>query len=134
MKSKLSLVLVDLLLIAGIIACLLSDKRIDPGAVWHSFHCIVCAAWFALALFHTFQHWALIQALVKPTVRSKNRFTTLTVIVSVIMLGSILSLIVASSGAVLDFHIFFVHIFLIVIIIHTITKGKRLLQLIRKLR
>lgn len=131
MKSRLSIIVTDLVLIVGLILCLVSDKNIVPVTAWNSFHCIACAAWYIVMAIHVYQHRKLIMALRIAKVRRKNILTTLTVIIFAVMFFSISALAAIQWPFAVHFHHVFVHIFMVVIIVHLVSKLGRLLVLIR---
>lgn len=130
MNSKLSIIVI--ILIIGLVLCLISDKNINPDSAWQSSHCIISAVWFVLMILHAWQHWKLIKAFRISKVRLKNRLTTLTIVVFIVMFFSIAALIATTSPSVVHFHNIFAHVFMVVVIVHLITKSKRLYSMIKR--
>lgn len=132
LNSTGSIIITDIILIAGLVLCLISDKGIEPDSAWRSPHCIISAVWFLFMPLHVWQHWKLIKALRYPKVRLRNKLTTLTVAVFIVMFLSIGALIVSTTPDIVRFHNVFAHLFMAVMIIHLIAKSKRLLTMIQR--
>lgn len=128
--SKQAKILVDILLILGFIILRFAG-RIAPeeGAYWNSPHCIISIVWYSLMAFHVVQHWRLIRAFTKKKVIVKNKITAVTILSFLLMLVSIVALIIGMGTPALEFHNIVGHLFILIIIIHTVTKAKRFITL-----
>ena len=131
-SKPISKVIVDILLIVGIFISVISSRRPD-AASWGSFHCIASMAWYALMLVHIWQHWRLTKAFTKWKVMRRNIITSLTIIVFILMTVSVISFIFGTGDRLAHIHHQIAHVFLAAMVIHTIQKAKRLVQLFKKI-
>ena len=128
--KPISKAIVDLLLVAGLFLSILSSRHSADS--WGSLHCIVSMIWYALMLVHIWQHWRMTKALTKWKVMRRNIVTTLITIMFILMTVSIIFFVGGVGDKSIQIHHAVAHIFWIVIIIHTITKVKRFIQLFKQ--
>ena len=129
--NKPSKAVIDILLIIGIYISV-SSSRPESSAAWTSFHAISSMVWYALMLVHIWQHWALTKALVKQKIITRNKITFMTLVVFLLMSFTVILFIFEVSEQTIRFHNVISRVFWIVMIIHTIQKSKRFVQLFKK--
>lgn len=127
--SKQAKILVDILLVLGFILLRIAGHVGQISAYWNSVHCIMGIVWFSLIILHVAQHWRLIKSFTKKKVILKNKITALTIICFMLMLISIISFIVGIPLP--KFHNVIGHLFMLIVIIHTIDKSKRFIALFK---
>lgn len=126
--SRQAKILVDISLIIGFILLrLVGHIGATSGSYWTSLHCIIGCVWSLLMLLHVAQHWRLIKAFTKKKVILKNKITALTIVCFTLMLLSIVFFIVGIPLS--RFHNVIGHFFVLIVIIHTISKAKRFISL-----
>jgi len=130
LSNQISKEVVDILLFAGIFISIFSS-RWEGSASWGSFHCLVSMTWYALMLIHIWQHWRLIKAFVKPNVVKRNKITFMTIIVFILMTFSIILFVFEVSEKMVHIHHRIAHVFYVVMIVHSIQKSKRFVQLFK---
>lgn len=124
--SKKTRIIIDILLFIGI------TGLGGTGKTWSSPHCIVGSIWLLLMLIHIAQHWQLTKSFTKWRVIRKNKITTLTTLVFVLMLSSILLFVFELKDSFMEFHHIASRLFLLIIFIHIVHKFKRFISLFRK--
>jgi len=124
--SKQSKIVVDILLFVGI------TGLAGVGKTWSSPHCIGASIWLVLMLLHIAQHWQLTKSLTKWRVIRKNKITTLTTLGFVLMLSSVFLFAFELKDSFIAFHHIAGRLFLLIIIIHVVTKFKRFISMFRK--
>ncbi|MBU4373441.1 MAG: hypothetical protein KJ714_03165 [Euryarchaeota archaeon] len=136
--NKLSKAIIDAILLLGLIVCINSSSVFEknkeqiknganPDDVFSlgTLHCIVAIIFVFIMLIHIWQHWNFIKILITKKLYLKNKITTLTTIVFVLVFLSFLPFLIRFTGTTLNFHSFIAHIFAIIIIVHFITKFKQ---------
>ena len=129
-SSKISKIVVDILLIAGIFVSKVSGT--SESASWLSFHCIACMVWYALIVVHIWQHWRMTKALAKPNVMKRNKITTLAVIAFCALTFSIVLFVFKIDTKMVNIHDTIANIFTLVMIVHLIAKAKSFLRLFKR--
>ena len=130
LSNQISKAVVDILLFAGIFVSIVSSRWVG-SASWGSFHCLVSMAWYTLMLVHIWQHWRLTKAFVKPKVMKRNKITFMTIIVFILMTFSIILFVFDVGEMMVKIHHDIAHIFFMVMIVHSIQKSKRFVQLFK---
>lgn len=144
MNKKMLKGIIDLLIIAGIIACAASlsvfdelKEKVKNGAniedvfSWGTSHCIVSLILTGIIFIHLWQHRIHIKAIITKKLYLKNKLTTL---LGVLFILSVISIALYLSGFTrhtLHFHNIVVHIFLLFAIIHLIVNFKKLISLFK---
>ena len=128
--KKTSKVIVDLLLLIGLVLSIKTARNADYS--WGSYHCIISWVWYALILVHIWQHWHMTKVLVKWKVMKCNIITILTVFVFILMTFSVILFVVDIDVQFVRIHHIISHIFWAIIIIHTIQKSKRFINLFKR--
>ena len=129
MAKQISKATVDILLVAGFFLSILTSRHSADS--WGSLHCTVSMIWYGLILVHIWQHWRMTKALLKWKVLKRNVITTLTVVVFILMTISVIIFVGDLSYKTVHIHHKIAHIFWAVIVIHAITKTKRLISLFK---
>lgn len=128
--SKQAKILVDISLVIGFVLLMFAGHIGEiSGSYWTSLHCIMGGVWSLLMILHVAQHWRLVKAFTKKKVVLKNKITALTTYCLILMLISISSFIVGMP--LTKFHNAIGHVFILIIIIHTIDKSKRFISLFK---
>jgi len=126
-SNRISKIIVDVLLLVGLVLSIKTGRTACNS--WGSLHCIVSMIWYALMLVHIWQHWAISKALLKWKVMRRSIVTVLTFVVFILMTLNIIVFVFKINETLVNLHHTIAHIFLAVIILHTITKTKRFLQI-----
>ena len=122
---------VDILLVAGLVLSIISAE-FEGNASWWSFHCLVSMTWYALTLVHVWQHWRLIVAVFRWKVLKRNKITFITIITFIMITLSVILFMVSVSDKFVSFHHIAASLFSKMMIVHTIHKTKRFVQLFKK--
>lgn len=126
-KAITEIVLIAIMILSFVIP--LYGKKIE---YWQSPHCFILAGWFIVIILHIWQHWKMIKALAKVNVMKRNKITVLTVIAFCFMAISIILLIAGYNHNITKYHSTIGHIFLLIVLIHFISKINRLYKMLRK--
>ena len=127
--SKQAKILVDILLVLGFILMRIVGHVGQISAYWNSVHCIMGVVWFSLIILHVAHHWRLIKSFTKKKVILKNKITALTIICFIMMFISIIFFMIAIP--LFKFHNVIGHLFILIVIVHTIDKSKRFVSLFK---
>lgn len=129
-KTKVS---IDFLLIVGIILlAIYHDTGKAFATTWHSYHCIISIIWFLIMTIHIWQNWSFIKALSKVKFAKNNKIITIVFICFALMTISIILLIFGFNNHISKYHNIIGHIFILVIVIHLITKFRKMMLLLHK--
>lgn len=127
--SKQAKIIVDILLLLGFILLMIVGHVRQISAYWNPVHCIMGVVWFSLIIFHVAQHWRLIKSFTKKKVILKNNITSLTIICFIMMFISIIFIMIGMP--LFEFHNVIGHLFILIVIVHTIDKSKRFVSLFK---
>lgn len=128
--SKRSKLIVDILLIAALILMIVHTGP-ATGTDWMSYHCIMGMVSVVFMTIHIRQHWPFIKVLFKKQVIRKNIITALTTVSFLLIFVSILLLAIGFKIPLLRFHNVVGHLFILLVIIHLISRFKRFLYLFK---
>ena len=130
-SNRIAKIIVDILLVAGLFLSILSSRYSADS--WGSLHCIASMAWYAVMLVHIWQHWGMTKALFKMKwkILKRNKITFLTFVVFFLMTISVIIFINGVDYKSMTIHHKIAHLFLIVVIIHTIMMAKRFISLFK---
>lgn len=131
-QSKKVKAITDIILIAIMILSFVIPLYGTEIEYWQSPHCIILAGWFIVILLHIWQHWKMIKALARVNVMKRNKITVLTTIAFCFMTISIMLLIADHNHNITRYHSAIGHIFLLIVLIHFISKINRLYNMLRK--
>jgi hypothetical protein len=147
-KSRVRKVLkgvVDILLLVGLIACGLSSSVFegsrekimngaDPNEIfsWGTIHCIIALVFVGIILIHIWQHWPFIKALVSGKLYSKHILMTIVLVLFALTVISFLFFLTGFSQVSLHNHSLFAHIFVLIVVVHFVTRFKSLIRLFKK--
>lgn len=127
--SKQAKIIVDILLVLGFIFLRIAGHIGQISAYWNSVHCIMGVVWFSLIILHVAQHWRFIKSFTKKKVILKNKITALIIICFIMMSISIIFFMIGIP--LLKFHNVIGHLFILIVIVHTIDKCKRFIALFK---
>ena len=127
--SKQAKISVDILLLLGFILLMIVGHVGQISAYLNSVHCIMGVVWFSLIILHVAHHWRLIKSFTKKKVILKNKITALTIICFIMMFISIIFFMIAIP--LFKFHNVIGHLFILIVIVHTIDKSKRFMSLFK---
>jgi len=143
--KKLGKGIVDVVLLIGLVFCVQSTsvfrsiiESLRQGAKpedafsWGTAHCIMGIILSIGIIIHIWQHWNFIKTLVKKKLFSENKITTITLVVFILTVISYLFFLIVFSRETLHNHSLFAHIFVLVIVIHFITRIKSLIRLFKR--
>lgn len=141
-KKSISKAIIDIIMLLCMIICIHTSSVFrdskeavrngaNPEEVFSlgTLHCIVAAFFTLIILIHVWQHWNFFKIIIKRKFFLKNKIIALTITAFVLIFVSFLPFSVQFSNSTLSFHSFIAHIFVIIIIIHFITKFKQLFSL-----
>jgi hypothetical protein len=144
LKNKKFKALIDFVLISLLAGCFVSTSAFDESkrAVrdgvgigeafhWGTSHCIISLMLCALILFHIWQHWGFIKTMVLKKNYSKNLIVTLSLIFFFMAMISISMYMFGFTFSNLHFHSLITHLFVLLSIIHLVTKTKNLINLLK---
>jgi hypothetical protein len=142
--SKGGLILVDILLMVGLIACLVSTSIFEHRGdmrnneiysnlfTFKSIHSIISIVFIGIMALHIWQHWAFTKALFTKQSFIRNKLTTITILT---FISLIISLVLYFAGGftffTTHFHSFVANLFTFAIIAHLLFKSKRLYLLVK---
>lgn len=144
LKNRIAMIFVDIALIGCFIGSLITSttfeeskhaimngEAIEDVFAWGTSHCIVSLVFVCLMIIHIWQKWLFYKALITKKLFNKNKLITAMSVLFILTIISILLYIIGFSFTTLHIHSLIVHIFVVIVIIHILTKIKRLVGLIR---
>jgi|WetSurMetagenome_2_1015567.scaffolds.fasta_scaffold301635_1 hypothetical protein len=137
--------LIDIIMILGLIGCSISSSvfekskealrngaKIEDVFSWGTLHCIVSIVFVCIILIHIGQHWHFHNTLITKKLYFKNKLITLTIITFLLTVVSFLLYSIGFTFNTLHFHSMIVHAFVFIVIIHFITKFKKMICLFKR--
>jgi hypothetical protein len=123
-------IIVDILMLTVLIPVFVFSK---DDIHWKSLHCIMGVAMIFLMLVHIAQNWKFIKSLIKKNVMRRNKTIVLIALIFIPVLITVIAFAFGVFGMVnLKLHHLFGQLFVLLIIIHVITKAKRFVNLFKK--
>lgn len=135
---------IDILMMLGLLGCGISTSVFEAGKEslskgakltdvfsWDSLHCILSTLFICMILIHLWQHRGYLKMMVTKKLFSKNKIISLTAIAFIITAISFLFYLTGFSFTTLRFHSAVAPLFLVLIILHLISKSKRFLGLLQ---
>lgn len=119
--SKSAKIIVDILLLLAFVIFFV--LRSDEITKWNSAHCIFSSFWILLMLIHVLQH---------KKSDTKSKLTALTTIGFALLFISVLLFCIRFNTFFLTFHKIAGILFILLIIIHTISKSKQFITLFKR--
>jgi hypothetical protein len=98
---------------------------------WGTLHCIVAIFFSCIVFIHIWQHWDFCMLLITKKLYLKNKITTLTIVILLLTVISFLLYLIGFTSNTLNFHSMVAHFFVLIVIIHFITKFKRLISFLK---
>jgi uncharacterized membrane protein (DUF373 family) len=144
-KSKISIAMADLLMIAAMIVCYVSSdmekgghgerfrhvQEVSPEFSWATLHSISSLVFTALILIHLVQHWSMIRNIIVKNLYSRNIVSSITAVTFIITVLSFAVYLTGFSHGKGEFHGTATNIFLISGGIHLVLNLTKLAALFK---
>ena len=144
LKNKKNKFIINLIMIAGLIGCLVSTVIFEKGGrvrnhgtgfsemfKWGTSHCIISLVLVVFILIHIWQHWGYIKTVIRKKLYWKNKILTLTSVLFMITISSIILYLFGFDGVHRHYHSLVTHLFVLITIVHFILNFKKLIRLIK---